>query len=155
MKTKQSCYLDANFLIAFFLPNHEDEKTSRKKMFDLFAQHENLLVSCLALDETMHKICTVSNNQAPKGQRKKKHRDFYPLYEGMLKYILKNPLMNLIQFENNLEQGLRNAIENIREYDLEPHDAFHYAMMQDLNVNCIVTNDKDFEEIKGIKIISF
>jgi len=155
MKTDKSCYLDANFLIAFFLPNHPDEKASRKKMFELFTQYEHLLISCLAIDETMHKIWFISNEQRPRGQPEKIHKDFYPLYKRMLNYMLKSPLMEFIQFENDIEQGLRNAIENIYKYDFQPRDAFHYAMMQDLNVDCIVTKDTDFKKIQNLTIISF
>ena len=155
MKPENSCYLDANFLIAFFLHNHPDEEASRKKMFELFTQYKHLLISCLAIDETMHKIWYISNKQKPEGQPEKTHKDFYPLYKRMLNYMLKNPLMEFIQFENDIEQGVRNAIENIDKYDFAPHDAFHYAMMQDLNVDCIVTKDKDFSSIQGLTIITF
>jgi len=63
--------------------------------------------------------------------------------------------MKFIQFEKDLVLGIRNAIDNICIYDLKPHDAFHYAMIRDLGINCIVTKDKDFNKIKGLKIESF
>jgi len=154
MKSKQDCYLDATSLIAFFLPNHSDYEGSRKKMVELFENYKTLLISWLSLDETMYKICTISNKQKPKGQKKKRPKDFYNLYVNMLNLILSNPIMKIIQFENNHIQGTKNAIENILNYDLNPHDAFHYAIMQDLNVNCIVTKDKDFEKT-GVNVISF
>lgn len=155
MNPNQACYLDANFLIAFFLPNHDDEEASRKKMVELFTQYKNLLISCLALDETMHKICTISNRQRPRGQKKKTHKDFYGLYISMFDYIKKNPFMKFIQFENDVEQGARNAIENIHKYDFGPHDAFHYAIMQDLNIDTIITKDKHFDVIKRLNVISY
>jgi predicted nucleic acid-binding protein len=155
MKTSPSCYLDANFLIAFFLPGHVDEVASKKKMFQLATQYKHLLISCLALDETMHKICTISNKQRPKGFPEKKHKDFYLYYKRMIDLILMNPQMKLVQFENDIEQGAKNAIDNVQKYDFAPHDAFHYAMMQDLKVIDIVTKDKDFNSIVGLNVVTY
>jgi len=124
-------------------------------MFQLFKKCEFLFISPLALDEIMHKIKTISNKQKLKNQEEKKHKDFCQFYGRIFNYINKNPLMKFIQFEKDLVLGIRNAIDNICIYDLKPHDAFHYAMIRDLGINCIVTKDKDFNKIKGLKIESF
>ena len=50
-----------------------------------------------------------------------------------------------------MHEGILNAIENIKEYDMQPRDAFHKAIMNDLKLESIVSNDGIFRNIKGIK----
>ncbi|MEK6973865.1 MAG: type II toxin-antitoxin system VapC family toxin [Nanoarchaeota archaeon] len=41
----------------------------------------------------------------------------------------------------------------IEKYGLKPRDAFHLAIMENFNIKEIVSDDSDFDKIKGIKRI--
>jgi len=148
-------YLDSNFLIAYFVRNHDDHNSSRKLMFKLFEKNKKLFISCLSLDETLYKVKETLEIQIPKNRRKP-FKDFYGEFMLIVDSILNNPHIKIVQFEKDLNQGVKNVIENIKNYNLGPRDAFHLALMQDLEIGDIVTkNKKDFEKIPGIKICSF
>lgn len=46
------------------------------------------------------------------------------------------------------------ALAFIEKYNLKPRDAFHVAIMEELGINHIVTDNKDFDKIKGVKRIA-
>ena len=152
--TDNYLYLDANFLTAYFVENHQDNYSSRIKMFELLEKNKNLLISCLTLDETWCKVKLTLEKQVPT-EKRKPFSEFYGDLKRILDSILDHPLMKIIQFENDLIQGVKNALENIKNYNLRPRDAFHYAMMKDLNVSYIVTKDKDFNKIDDVDVISY
>jgi len=153
-KKSDLCYLDANFLICIFIPKHDFHKPSTKLLVSLLQQKKKLLISCLTLDETWHRAWTTLQNQVPK-EKRKPHSEFYNDLKKILDAVLKHPSMEIVQFENNLIQAVNNALENIKLYSLRPRDAFHYALMQDLNIKCIVTNDKGFKKISELKCLSY
>ncbi len=151
---KRRYYLDANFLTAYFINNHEDHDKSKKLMFTLLKEKAELFISSLTLDETWYKVYETLQRQIPKDQRKP-FKEFYINLKAILKSILEFPNTKIIQFENDLIGGVKNALENIRNYNLRPRDAFHYAIMKDCDITLIVTKDKDFRGIPHIKTISF
>ena len=46
-----------------------------------------------------------------------------------------------------------DALDYIERYDLKPRDAFHAAMMKAAGVSEIISDDHDFDRVKGIKRI--
>lgn len=148
-------YCDSNFLISYFVRNHKSHEASKKRMADLRSKKVNLMISCLVFNETIFIIWGIMNNQVPRNKRRP-IKDLYKEFKVILDFILNSPFIKIIQFENNLIQGVQNMLENIRNYDIVPSDACHYAMMQDVGVNTIVTKDiDDFGKIPGLKILTF
>lgn len=157
MPTANKIYLDANFLIAYFANNHTDHNASKKAFYELLKTNSELYISTLCLDETWYKIWEIPFREK---KLKKKHwsdiKDFYPNIKLIIEELKKLPdTFKLIQFENDLKEGINNASENIGNYSLEPRDAFHLAYMQDLGINQIITKDKKFDHVSDITVISF
>jgi predicted nucleic acid-binding protein len=145
-RDNNSCYLDADFLVAVFVPNHKYFLKSTQLFADLLAEKKMLFLSCLTLDEVWYKVWVTLQEQVPK-EKRKPIKDFHKRLKGILESIQANPMMKVIQFENDLAGGCVNALENIRNYNLQPRDAFHYAYMQDSQINCIVTHDDHFVKL--------
>lgn len=125
-------------------------------MFNLLLKKKILLISPLALNETFFIICKIWNKQNVKrGKTNKRPKDFSSDYRNILDQISKNPLIRIVQFEFGIESGLRNTIENMKNYNLNISDSFHSAMMQDQKSQTIVSNDSDFDRISDIKRINF
>lgn len=157
--TKQNyIYLDANFLIAFFADKHTDKDGSRKLFFNLLKSNSVFFISPLTLDETWYKIWEIPHREKKlKKEKWPSIKTFYPKIKVILDELKKLPeTFRLIQFENSLEVGINNAAENIGVHGLEPRDAFHFAYMQDLHIETIITKDKkDFDKVHDIQVISY
>lgn len=152
MPNVDKIYLDANFLIAYFVNNHEDHNASKVAFFKLLKHNSNLYISTLGLDETWFKIWEASQ---PNTKNRKPFKDFYTVLKSVLTQLKSLSNMNIIQFENDFQKGVENSIENIGSFDLRPRDAFHLAYMQDLGINQIITKDKKFDQVAGIIVTSF
>ena len=115
----------------------------------LFGEVNCALCSIISFDEKVQKVMS----------EEVKVSDFYEKFKEIFDAISEYPSMKIIQFENDLDKGLDNVLENIKKYDLRPRDAFHYAMMQDLNIKCIVAKDRHFDKlenkIKDLQVISY
>lgn len=146
-------YLDANFLVAYFVKGHQDSNGSRKLFFELVSSGIKLYLSNLGLDETLFKIYEIYRGQTSKSIP---FNHYTKNFEEVLQNITNSSLgFYLIQF-NNPKGGAEKAVENIRNFNLRPRDAFHLAHLQDLGISYIVTKDKqDFENISGISVISY
>lgn len=158
MTKQNSIYLDANFLIAFFADKHPDKDSSKKLFFNLLKSNSVLFISTLTLDETWYKIWEMPYREKKlKKEKWPSIKTFYPKIKIILDELKKLPeTFRLIQFENNLEDGINNAAENIGVHGLEPRDAFHLAYMQGLHIETIITKDKkDFNKVPNIQVISY
>lgn len=149
------CYLDANFLIAYFAPNHPDHRPARQRMFELFVEKKMMLISCLALDETFFKVKEVVEFSVP-NDRKSSFAEFSSILRHIVDEIEKIRLIRIVQFRKNLVSAVRDALDNMRLYNFRPRDAFHLACMRDFSIGKIVTKDKDFfKKVPGIEVISY
>jgi len=148
------CYLDANFLVAVFIPGHEFHKTGAKVFAQLLISKKELLISPLVMDEAWHAAWKTLQDQVPV-EKKKSHSVFYSDLKQILDAVIKNPKMKFVQFDSNLDQGIAQALENIKDYVLGPRDAFHMAIMQDLGISEIVTKDGDFARNSDIQVIPY
>jgi predicted nucleic acid-binding protein len=154
-------YADANFLISYWLPKHEDYEQARLRFFELIENNFQIALSPLVIDESWYKIYKIWESQNPSIQ--KPFHEFYQNFKELLDFIISSQFLKIIQFRNDLVNGCRQALENIKTYNFRPHDAFHLAMMEDSQISTIVTKDSHFTkqsnkrklEEKGIKVISF
>ena len=157
--TKQDCiYIDANFLVAFFADRHPDKDSSRRLFFNLLKSNSVLFISTLTLDEAWYKIWEIPYREKKlKKKRWPSIKEFYPRIKLIMEEIIKlSETFKLVQFENSLDRGIKNAAENVGIYGLEPRDAFHLAYMQDLNLQTIITKDKkDFNKVSRLHVIDY
>lgn len=152
MPNVDKIYLDANFLVAYFVNNHADHSASKIVFFNLLKQNSSLYVSTLGLDEAYYKIYEVSQVN---DVHRKPIKNFYVILKNVLSQLQTLSNMNIIQFENDFQKGVENSIENIGSFNLRPRDAFHLAYMQDLGIKHIITKDKKFGHISGITVMNF
>jgi predicted nucleic acid-binding protein len=150
-------YLDANFLVAYFVNHHSDHTRSVQLFASLLAQSNLLNLSPLTLDETLHAIKREYDNSTKQSSLKKPHSFYFQELKQVIDYLIASPKVKIRQFENGIADGCQTAVENIKDFDLAPRDAFHAAYMQDWGINYIFTNDDDFEALSniGINKISF
>lgn len=156
MNLPNRVYLDANFLIAYFVDNHDDHNTSKLLFFNLLQKDCVTYISTLGLDEAWYKIYEVLQKDVPK-EKRKPIQSFYSDIKQVLEAIRNLPEnIKVVQFENDLETGVKQAVENIGSFNFHPRDAFHLAYMQDLKLKSIITKDKmGFDKVPDIQVISY
>jgi len=157
----QKVFIDANFLIAYWIPHHEFHNAAKKKMFELIANNSLLFLDWLIIDEVWYKIWHLLKNEFL-GEGKP-FKNFFENFKKILDFIEKSSYIQIIQFRNNLIQKCYEALFNVKKYNLRPHDAFHLAIIKDHQISILVTKDSDFLresnktrlEKEGIKVIDF
>lgn len=149
-------YLDANFLIAYFADNHDDHDSSKILFFNLLKQDCKMYISVLGLDETWYKIWEVLQKDVPKENRKS-FKQFYNEIKQILEALEGlSDNIKIIQFEKDLNTGIKQSVENIGNFDMRPRDAFHLAYMQDCDLQAIVTKDKKtFNKPTSLKVVTY
>jgi len=160
-KLPEEIYADANFLISYWLPEHENYNQARLQFFKLMENNSQIVLSPLVIDESWYKIYKIWKDQNPSIQ--KSFYEFYQKFKELLDFVISSQFLRIIQFRNDLVNGCREALENIKIYHFRPHDAFHLSMMEDNCIFAIITKDSDFTkqsvqrklEEKGIQVMSF
>src|SRR3989344_1948896 len=145
LSTNENIYLDANFLIAYFVDNHNDHKNSKKLFALLLINKNSFHFTPLTVDELMMGVHEVKNKAEIKKGSKKGYSvaHFYPELKDALEYLLNNKQFRLRQFENNLTDSCLLALENLKKFNLRPRDSFHVSYMQDFDIKYIVSTDKN------------
>jgi len=127
-------YLDANFFILANFSSDRRGKNARLILQDI-TKGKHAVTSSLALDEVMWVL--VKNNQ--KAELRSVIEDIYAIKNLEVKDVPSTiPL---------------RAIDFIEIDGLKPRDAFHAAIMDNLGVNEIVTDDADFDKLDNVKRI--
>lgn len=128
-------YLDANVFIYPVL--YKGKKA--KKATDILSQvvkGKKALTSCLTIDEVVWKIWIESSRD--KG-----------IKEG--ERLLHFPNLTLAKVK---PETIFQALNLMKRYEqLKPRDAIHLATALERNITEIVSDDQDFDQIKGIKRI--
>lgn len=127
-------YLDANFL--FFAAVGESLQAERARaLIQTFVEGRRALTSVLALDET---IWVLRKNG----------------YGSLIRQVIEEIYaMKSIEVKEVPVHIPLRALDFIEKHNLKPRDAFHVAIMEHFNEHEIVSDDKDFDKIPGIKRI--
>lgn len=127
-------YLDANFFILCNFDRTAKGDRARRIQREILDGRE-AITSSLSLDEVMWVI--VKNKKA--AVLRDTVEDIYAMTNLTVKEVSSNiPLQ---------------ALDIMEESNLKPRDAFHVAIMEDFDVNEIVSDDDDFDRVSGIKRI--
>ena len=129
--SEQSYYLDSNFFVYLFT----QEEDILKKIINNLGKH-HFYTSCLTYDEVVWVI------------RKLFGKEISIKSSG---FLLSISNLNFINVDKEI---LHKTDEVISYFDLKPRDSLHYASMENNNIKNIVTDDKDFNKIKIIEVIS-
>jgi uncharacterized protein len=127
-------YIDANVFI-FSRLNTDEKGENSRKILSTVQSGRRAITSPLVLDEV---IWVLRRNK----------------YKGSIKDFLSE----LYAIENLEVVGVSSvipihAVQIMEEFQLRPRDAFHIAIMRETGTNEIVTDDADFDRVKGIKRI--
>lgn len=127
-------YLDANFFVICNFDQTIKGENARKILSKIIAG-KKAITSSLALDEVMWVIIKNKKIEA----LRETIEDIYATLNLTVKEVASHiPL---------------EALDVIEKYDLKPRDAFHVAIMKNLGVTEIVSDDLDFDEVEWIKRI--
>ncbi len=125
-------YLDANFFILYNFDQTSKGERARKIQGDIIAGEE-AITSSLALDEVMW---VLTKNRKAEFLRETVE-DIYAVANLDIREVGGSiPL---------------DALDFIERYRLKPRDAFHVAVMKDLGLNEIVSDDSDFDRVEWIR----
>lgn len=128
-------YLDANFFVFAVLDNTKTGQKAREIQREILEGKKEALTSSLALDEVMWVL-------------RKNNRNV--LIRKVIEDIYAFPHLQVVGVSSLVP--LR-ALQSMEKYGLKPRDAFHAAVMEELNVSTIVSDDPDFDRVKWIKRI--
>jgi predicted nucleic acid-binding protein len=167
-------YLDANFLVAYLIPaKREKDKVYNEKAQKAFAwlivNNCKMYLSSLVFDEFWNSVRKEAGVKRIRNKLRFYISGFlqnfgirglidagvdyythYELYSDLRKYtgeILSFPKVKIVQF-NNIIDGIKQALENIKQYQMKPRDAFHLSLMQNLQIPFILTQDPKFLNIE-------
>jgi uncharacterized protein len=125
-------YLDANF---FILCNFDSGSrgNSAREIQRKISEGLKASTSVLALDEVMWVLIR---------NRKKE------VLRETIEDIFALPNLSILDVAG---PTALDALDHIENEDLKPRDAFHVAIMKSNKVNEIVSDDRDFDRVSGIK----
>ncbi len=125
-------YLDASFFILYNFDQTPKGQRARKIQADIVAGEE-AITSSLALDEVMWVLI-----------KSRKAEFLRETIEDI--YALSNLDVREVGGSIPLD-----ALDVIESYRLRPRDAFHVAVMKDLGLSEIVSDDSDFDRVEWIR----
>lgn len=124
-------YLDTNFFVYLYSQNEETAKNIIS-----YIERNSCYTSCLTYDEFIWIMRKLFGKE---------------IAVKSSEFIL-NINIDFITIDKTL---LFKTSELLNFFDLKPRDCIHYACMEKNNIKRIVTNDKDFEKLKGIETTTF
>lgn len=174
-------YCDANFLVAYGskkVKQPEIKKRARILFANLLISECKIIVSALTFDETWLGIRTelgpkkIFNNSRfifdkflekvgirliNRGVLEYSYSDIYNDLDNFTIRISKHKNFSIVQFDN-ADNGVRNALLNLKNFKLKPRDSFHLALAKDNNATHLISNDNHFKNINnqiGVNIIDY
>ena len=141
IEDQKEIYLDANFFVYWFISKEPKlKKRARLLLVKLLVSKKEIYSSALAFDEAWNSIKKEYNNQKNVSLSCSDVVVFKEI-EKFTNLIL--PKLNLIQF-TDVRNGVIEAMNYIKSFELRPRDAFHLVIMRHNNIAIIVTNDEHF-----------
>lgn len=127
-------YLDANFFVFSITVGEKQGKAAREIALEI-VNGKKAVTSSLALDEVM-----------------------WVLIKNNMKELVRDTIEEIYAIENIEVKEVPSliplrALDFMEKHNLKPRDAFHLAIMEHLGIKEIVTDDKNFDKIPGIKRI--
>ena len=127
-------YLDANFFVLCNFDTGSRGETARKIQQEII-EKGRAFTSSLALDEVMWVL--IKNGKKS-------------LVRETIEDIFATQNLSVLDVTGS---SALDALDQFENYDLKPRDAFHVAIMKSNKISEIVSDDKDFDRVKGIKRI--
>ena len=128
-------YLDSNFFVFALSDQTNKGQKAREIQKDIVESGLVAFTSSLALDEVMWVLI----------KNKKEH-----LIRKAIEDIYAMPNLEVREVSSLIPL---HALDIMEKYNLKPRDAFHVAILKELQLNSIVSDDSDFDKVKGLKRI--
>ncbi|MBI2971025.1 MAG: type II toxin-antitoxin system VapC family toxin [Candidatus Aenigmarchaeota archaeon] len=135
---KKSLYVDANvFIVAGVYPQESPEfKAAKKLLYAVSSGEAEAATSLLTWDELVWVVRRMAGNEAAAEEGKR---------------FLEIPNMKFLGVTENIIRKAQNITER---YNLKPRDAIHTASAIVNNAGSIVSDDADFDAVRGLKRIA-
>lgn len=155
-------YLDANFLVGLAWPGHIWHASANALRASFAERNTVLVLSSLAFNEAIYQLVRLEQKDRDKYEEEGKTEEdvnTVPSVKGSWAEQLDEAalgLPNLQFFEPPDALFHRQVIRAVRELNLDPTDAFHYAATRRLNCP-LVSNDVGFQKIadQNLTIVTF
>lgn len=128
-------FLDANFFVFAVGDMTNKGETARQIQREIIAGKKHAVTSVAVLDEVMWAL----------HKNKKKHLIRRVIEEA---YAFPNLEIKPIEVSTPIR-----VLDIMDMYNLKPRDALHVAVMEEHNLKTIVSDDADFDKVRGIKRI--
>ena len=126
-------YIDANVFIFAAFDATEKGKKARLFLKDVIDGKKQAVTSTLALDEVMWVL-------RKNGQQDRMRKNIEQIYSIPHLHIVPGSSLTPMR-----------ALFYIEKYALKPRDAFHCAVMEEENIDTIVSDDADFDKVPSLK----
>lgn len=133
----QSYYLDTNLFITAALDESENGKKARQLLNKIHKGETEGYTATLTVDEFLWKL----QKDLGKERAIEAVRIFWAISH-----------LTLISIDTIV---IKKALDVYKEMLLDPRDSIHIAAMQIKGITIIISTDRDFDKIKGIKRIDF
>ncbi|MDI6655120.1 MAG: type II toxin-antitoxin system VapC family toxin [Candidatus Hydrothermarchaeota archaeon] len=128
-------YLDANFFVFALLDNTKLGENARALQQEIIEGKHSTVTSSLTLDEILWVL--VRNNRRE-------------LIEEVIDDIYHMPNLTIVATS---AAAPKTAVKYIQKYNLKPRDAIHLAVMEELKIKEIISDDVNFDGVRGVKRI--
>jgi len=160
-------YPDANFLISFYVQKHQWHNKASTLLTELVSKNVEINISLLTMDEALYTLMYIFyEDKKGKGSWKKDNPlkknpkicvQFHPELDKFVKKLWKLPGIKFIDIPKPAFDILCGLLSNMSNEYLGPRDAFHLAIIKELGLNMILTNDSDFDKVNdnSIRVLHF
>lgn len=133
------CYLDSNILIYLKDSSSINHNKTVKNVRNLIKNRTRLFLSPLCLDETIHAFGIIFKKN-------------FGIVTKVIDEILSIPRLEIVNPPTSIDENKR-VLSLMKEYDLQPRDAYHLLTMQTNNIDGFATFDNDFKKVFASKLI--
>lgn len=160
-------YPDTNFLISFYIPNHQWFKNATTLLAELTIQKVEIVLSLLTIDEALYQLLKLKyEDQNGKGSWIKNQplktdtqvcARLHSELDLFIKSLWKIPNISLLDQARKSFDIVDDVLRNIASYSLGPRDAFHLSILMAEGLDMILTNDNDFDRVlnPAIQVVHF
>jgi|SRR3989344_1187001 len=126
-------YIDTNVFVYAISNRAELGERARAILRQVEDSKIDAATSCMTFSEIVHVLIKISDRKTAVAAG-----------EGFL-------ALNNLNIEGMNKTTCRIALETINQSAIRPQDALHYATMKEAGITEIITEDSDFDKIKGIR----
>lgn len=153
--TRGSVYIDTNILYMYLRVDPAHLSAIKVFLSRIVSGQIEAFVSIPVLDELFYRLLLARVKEAtdrnPLDVLREKQAEAIAAHSsaigGALRKLILLSRINLVGVDTT---DFNRMLENIQTFSLLPRDALHVAIVQRLGLNCIASDDVDFDRVKGV-----